>query len=40
MMVFSKKYMEWNKCEKDDFLPFRHFFVAEMGKASSENWTK
>ena len=32
MMVFSEKNIEYNKCEKVDFLQIRHFFIAEMGK--------
>ena len=33
MMVFAKKNIEWNKCEKDDLMLIRYFFTAEMGKA-------
>ena len=36
--VFCKKIL--NKCEKADFLQIRHFFIAKMGKAPCESWTK
>ena len=40
MMVLSEK--KWNKTSvrEVDFLQIRHFFIGEMGKASSESWTK
>ena len=40
MMVFQRK--KWNKTSvrEVDFLQIRHFFIGEMGKASSESWTK
>ena len=37
--IFKEK-IEYNKCEKVDFLQIRHFLIAEMGKASSERCTK
>ena len=40
MTVFSEKNIEQNKCEKVDFLEIRHFFIAEMGGASSKSWIK
>ena len=41
MMVLSEK-KKWNKTsvKEVDFLQIRHFFIGEMGKASSESWTK
>ena len=40
MMVFQRK--KWNKTSvrEVDFLQIRHFFIGEMGNASSESWTK
>ena len=37
--IFKEK-IEYNKCEKVDFLQIRHFLIAEMGKASSERCKK
>ena len=40
-MVFLEKNIELKKVRgKVDFLQIRHFFIAEMGKASSESWGK
>ena len=40
MAVFSKYNIEQNKCGKVYFLQIRHFFIAEMGKASRKSWIK
>ena len=37
--IFKEK-IEWNKCEKVDFLQIWHLLIAERGKASSERCTK
>ena len=38
--IYCEKYWIKQVCGKADFLPIRHFFVAETGKASSESWEK